>query len=140
MLFADDMVSALMGGGVMTILTAFSGAAVWWFKRKDKNAELQRRLNDQEEETALIRLQSVMNMREEDCNRRIQDLTKRIEELEKRVESGGIARDGLHEKLILALARNKYLESLLRQANVKPEAWGESGDTHPAVSPGGGRT
>lgn len=133
MLFADELppwVSFLSGTVLTSVVGSVGAAAVWWFTRKDrKEKEIEAR-EDQEEETALKRLENVMRLREEDCERRINELTVRVTNLERNRDAKQIERDALRDKLALYAARTKYLEALLRRSGVTPDDW-EKPDTAP---------
>lgn len=136
MLFADDLTAAILGGGGMTLLTALGGAAVWWLNRKDRKEKENEQRGDAEEETALARLQRVMDLREEDCERRIRELARRVDDLERNRDARQVERDALRDKLALYSARTKYLEALLKRAGVTPDDWDKPGtdvETLPAL-------
>ncbi len=113
------------GGGVVGSLLAF----VWKVmdRRKADAAEREAK-EDKDEETALGRLQRVMELREADCTKRIDELTRRIEHTDRRIDSLTGERDKLREKLAMFYARLKYQESLLRKSGVEVDDW-EKPDT-----------
>ncbi len=135
MLFADDLVSFGIGSGAVAILGLIGGGVAWILKwgRDGKTADDAR--DDKDEETALHRLQKVMELREADCNKRIQELTQRVENLERHRDAKQVERDAYRDRTITQAARIKYLEMVLRREKITPDLWDQPGsaDTLPSL-------
>lgn len=138
MLFADEpgqipgwllFVFGGAGGGVLGTAGAF---LMKLLDRRKTDAKERKDEEDKDEETALGRLEKVMRLREEDCDRRINELTVRVADLERNRDARQVERDAMRDKLAIYAARVKYLEYCCR-AGIKPDDWDK-----PDTAPDGG--
>lgn len=113
----------ILGGGLVSVIGALWAGIHQLLKWRSEVRNKLKADEDKDEETAIARLEKVMEMREIDCTRRINELANRVEALEKSKIDRELVIDALREKVALYSARNKYLEAIARQAGAKPESW-----------------